>query len=416
MLVETLNKGGFSHIVVNDVFKKQEMIGQERAFVSRLYLGVLERLIYIDNIIGRFSSTPLQKIKPVVLNILRLSIYQLLFMDSVPDFAALNEAVKLAKKRGFGSLAPFINGILRNVQKNVSELEEGMADNVKLSVPKWLYEKTVKSYGKEAACNFFKGALNAGKGVSVRLNTVKLPAETIIGKLEEEGLKLTPLEGRNCFRISGFESLTSLKSFEEGLFSVQDLSSVMAADEGCRAAGEANLIIDVCAAPGGKSICAAQNFPDSKIISRDLSESKTALIRENAGRLGLENIKAEVHDALVFDESLEGKADLVIADLPCSGLGVIGGKPDIKFRVKEKDIQSLAKLQRDILEVSALYVKEGGVLVFSTCTITPEENTDNLKAFLEGETGRKFKKESERQLLPADGSDGFFIAVLRREK
>lgn len=436
MLGRTLQKGEFSNDVIAGALG-DDFTHSEKAFTVRLYLGVLERLIYLDNIINRFSSVNTAKMKPVVLNIIRLSLYQLLFMNSVPDFAALNEAGKLAKKHGLGSLAPFINGVLRAVQKNacgedgkpdLSRLEEGMPENVKLSVPKWMYESTVRAYGKDRANAFFEGMLNSDPGVVIRLCLNKGPASDIIKALEDEGCAVKSITGddsifRSC-RLARFGNLTELQTFKDGLFTVQDTSSTRAAEAACRellktcGRDGAPLILDVCAAPGGKSICVAECFPGARVLARDISREKTDLIEENIKRLGAANVEAQVFDARESDSSLEGGADLVIADLPCSGIGVIGGKPDIKFRLREKDVDSLALLQKEILKCAVRYVKPGGVLAFSTCTVTEKENDENAK-WLSGacadETGIKLEMVNEEKLLPADGSDGFYIAVFRRK-
>ena len=420
MLAETLDKGVFSHVVVNETFAAHELTGQERSFVSRLYLGVLERLIYIDYCINRVSKTSTAKMKPIVLNILRMSVYQLLFMDGVPAHAAINEAGKLAKKRGFSQLVPFVNGVLRSIQRDGREAaEENMPVNVKLSVPKWIYEMVSANYGEERADVFFRNSLNTDSRLTIRLNArngVEGDADKIVRSLEAEGCSLCPADGeRSGYYLSGFGSLTGLKAYRDGLFSVQDLSSIRAALAGCRelAADGVNapLIIDVCGAPGGKSITAAQQFPEGRVITRDLSETKTALIRENVQRLGLKAICPQVWDAMVMDESLEEQADMVIADLPCSGLGVIGGKPDIKFRIRQKDLASLEKLQRDILGVVYRYVKPGGVLLYSTCTINPGENKENARWISEE---LPFDLAREEQIL--EEGDGFYIAVFRRQR
>ena len=420
MLTETLQNGEFSNVVVNNTFAGQEMTGQERAFVSRLYLGTLERLIYLDHIINKLSKTPTQKMKPVVVNILRLSTYQLIFMSSVPDFAAINEAGKLARKRGFGSLASFINGVLRSIQRNIGSLEDGMPENVRLSVPKWMYDMIIADCGREAGLKFLKGALSAQRGVTIRLNLKKGSPGELLEELANEGCQTFKIsDDLECYKLGRFKSLTELESYKKGLFIVQDLSSVRAAMAGClklkeecgNSEGEGLLIVDVCAAPGGKSLCAAEMFPKARIISRDLTEYKIKMIEQNIERLGISNVEPEVFDALVFDERLKEKADLVIADLPCSGLGVIGGKPDIKFRVRQKDLAELAGMQRNILDVVQEYVREGGFLVYSTCTVNKGENDDNVDYFT---SKYGFELICRRHLLPEDG-DGFFVAVLKKK-
>lgn len=416
MLAETLEEGVFSHVVVNRTFSIHELEGRDRAFVSRLYLGVLERLIYLDYCINRVSSVNTVKMKPVILNILRCGTYQLLLMDSVPDHAALNESASLAKKRGFSKLVPFVNGVLRSIQRNGREgLEEGMPVNVLYSVPKWMYSLICSGNGEEKAKTFFEGTLKADKAVCIRLNTSKASAQEVIGFLGSQGCTVFPAdENKDSYYLKGFSSLTGLEAYKNGLFSVQDISSVKAAITGCRELKKtdaaAPLIVDVCAAPGGKSICAAQEFPDATVISRDISSSKTALIEENVRRLGLTNISCEVRDALMKDEALEGRADMVIADLPCSGIGVIGKKPDIKFRLRQKDLAGLRDIQRNILDTVCGYVKPGGILLYSTCTVNEDENSGNVRWFTEN---HPFDLIREEQILEGKG-DGFYIAVMKR--
>ncbi len=414
MLVETLEKGGFSHIVVNDTFSENDLNGQERAFITRLFTGVLERLILIDSIINNYSKTNTQKMKPVVRNILRLSVYQMFYMDSVPDHAAINEAVKLAKKKGFGGLTGFINGVLRSIQRG--GMPEDLPENVQACAPKWFYEKMVQQEGEEAAKAFFAACLEPGGNLSVRLNLRKGTKKEIIHSLKEEGCEVCEDSKINeAVSIRGFEKLTELKAYKQGLLFIQDISSMNIAIEAEKALKEKlpELIIDVCAAPGGKSTHLAEKYPSARIISRDLTSQKTELIEANKKRLGLDNVESQVWDALKLDESLVNKADLVIADLPCSGLGVIGNKPDIKWRVKEKDLKELELLQKDILKVVQAYVKEGGLLSYSTCTVNQGENAGNVKWFTDN---YPFELITEKYFLPGrETCDGFYIAILKRK-
>jgi len=416
MLAETLEDGEFSHVVVNRTFSKEKLEYRDRAFVSRLYLGVLERLIFLDHCINRVSSVNTVKMRPVILNILRCGAYQLMFMDSVPDHAAINESALLTKKRGFSRLVPFVNGVLRSIQREGAGIvKESMPENVRLSVPKWIYELTVAGFGRKRAKAFFEGALEADKPLCIRLNTINVPEDEIIRSLEAQGCTVVPADesgGCHYLRLSGV--LTDLEAYRRGWFSVQDISSVKAALTGCRELEKtginAPLIVDVCAAPGGKSICAAQEFPYAHVYSRDLSPAKTALIDENIKRLGITNIRSQVFDAKVKDPLMEGRADMVIADLPCSGIGVIGKKPDIKFRLRKKDLEGLVGLQRQILEAVHTYVKKGGILLYSTCTVNIGENAENVKWFMRE---HPFELISEEQILEGRG-DGFYIAVLKR--
>ena len=425
MLTETIDGGRLSHIVVNGAVRKYELTGQDRAFVSRLYLGVLERYVYLEYVINLYSKTKTKKMKPAIRNILMLSLQQMLFMDSVPDFAAVNEAGRLTRSCGLAGLVPFVNGVLRAAQRDFDkkEKEAQMPSWVKLSVPEWMYREVSEEYGKEKAEKFFKAALAEKEGVcfSVNLNSIlkELYEERIteiIKMLEALGCSVSREEVPGCLRVKDFGSIEDLVPWKAGMITVQDPSAVCSVLEGVKILSkikEDPFIIDVCAAPGGKSMIAAEHFPAGRVLARDISQAKIDLINENTVRMGFENIETEVFDALVPDPELKEKADMVIADLPCSGIGVIGGKPDIKLRLKQGDIAQLAQKQRDILDVCGEYVRPGGILLYSTCTITKAENSDNRKWFSKN---HPFKCVKEEQLLPENGDAGFYTAVFKKEK
>ena len=412
MLVETMEKPGFSHILIQNVFSEYHMDPQEKAFVERLYRGTLEQVIYLDWIIASYSSIKIQKIKPVVKNILRMSIYQMLFMDAVPDHAAINEAVKLTRSRGFSGLVPFVNGVLRSFQRG--GVKEGMPQHVKHAAPLWLYERMVLELGQSRADAFFDAAREPGNEIFARLMLSRAPAEDIIKMLEIDGCEVARVDDvPEAVKLKHVENLTELNAFRQGLIFVQDLSSIRVGRTALSLADpeQTKTILDVCAAPGGKSLHLAELFPKAFVCARDLSPAKVQLIQDNIDRSELKNVRAEVHDALVFDEDLCGSVDLVLADLPCSGIGVIGRKPDIKLRLKEEDIAELALLQRDILDVVSRYVRPGGLLIFSTCSISQAENQDNAAWFAQT---YPFEPLYERQFVPGeDEGDGFFISAFR---
>ena len=413
MLVDTIEKRAFSHIVLNQAFSSYTLSHQDMVFLGRLYHGTLERLIYLDWIISSYSSVKLNKMKPVIRNILRMSIYQMLFMDAVPDRAAVSEAVRLTKKKGLKGLAPFVNGLLRAFQRG--GIKPGMPENVKHSAPLWLYELEVKELGKKRADAFFDASSDAEPKLYVRMNLNAASKEEIIQMLEKDGACVEEVSDvKEALKLSHVGELTELSAFKKGFVSVQDLSSMyvgkMAAE--FSNADSVRQILDVCAAPGGKSLHLAERFPDAYVSARDLSEAKVKLIEENIKRSGLKNIQAEVFDALVLDEPRKEKMDIVLADLPCSGLGVIGRKADIKLRVTEEDLHELSKLQRQILEVVSQYVKPGGILIYSTCTVNQKENQENAAWFLEE---YPFEKLYERQFIPGeDECDGFYLTVFRK--
>ena len=414
MLSETLEGGRFSGVCLSEAFEKYGFSYQEKRFVNRLYMGTLEKLVFLDYCIDSFSKTPVKKMKPAIRNILRMSAYQIIFMDSVPSYAAISEALKLTGKRGFQGLKGFVSGVLRNLEREYNSLS--FPDWVKASVPEWLYDMVLEQYGKEDCLKFFEAAEKKEEGINIRLNLAKGEPSEIIKNLEQEGCLVRPKEAfKGAYVLSGFENLTELKAFKEGLFIAQDAASMQAVEEAAKHAdkGKVKNIIDLCASPGGKSLYMAEKFPDAIITARDKSEDKVKLIDENIKRLGIKNIRTGCFDATEKDPALNGTADIVIADLPCSGLGTIFHKPDILYRLKKEDLDSLSGLQRDILSAASEYLRKDGILAYSTCTINKKENEENMKWFSEN---YGFACISERTYLPGrDFCDGFYVAVATKK-
>lgn len=411
ILLEVLENENYSHIVLSQVLEKhQYLTKQERSFISRVSRGTIERCMEMDKIINTYSKTKVRKMKPEIRNILRMSVYQLKYMDSVPASAVCNEAVNLTKKRSVPQLKGFVNGVLRSISRNEKAVKFTISQQY--SMPEWIVEEFTGRFKEEKTKEILEAFLTA-HDTTIRTNTAMVTPEELKKHLEDEGVVVKPVESLDyAFRISGYDHLSSLKSFRNGEFYIQDLSSMMVAERsGVKRDDE---VLDVCAAPGGKSLHVAELLRGTgHVISRDLTEMKVDLIRENISRSNMKNMEAMVWDARVLDESLVEKEDIVIADLPCSGLGIIGKKPDIKYRIKKEDQESLRDLQREILSTVHRYVKPGGTLVYSTCTICQMENEDNVAWFLENHP--EFSLESEEQLLPgAESMDGFFIAVLKR--
>lgn len=420
-----------SHVALGRMLQKYQYLeNHERRFISRLTKGTLERQITLDWMIGRFSSVKVKKMKPVIRAIMRMSVYQLFYMDGVPVSAVCNEAVKLTKKRGFKNLSGFVNGILRNMSRNPEKCKPDPENlSVFYSQPQWLVDDWTDRFGKAQTEKMSAWFLNPVP-VTVRLISGRITPEDFEAQMAGDGITAVrhPLIPE-AYTISGFDYLESVDAFTDGCITVQDVSSMLAV----KAAGikPGDEVIDVCAAPGGKSLMAAEALKgQGHITARDLTEDKIALIEENIDRLGAENISAMVWDATVKREADIKTADVVIADLPCSGLGVIGRKPDIRLRVQPQDLTDLSKLQREILTAVSGYVKPGGHLVYSTCTVSIEENENNVQWFLkhfpfeaeslEGLIPDQIKEESvDRgyvQLLPgAYDTDGFFIARFRRK-
>ena len=411
------DKGEYADKIIKSILDKYSYLERfERSFINRVFTGTVERKLSLDYVINSFSTVKVNKQKPVIRAILRMSVYQLLFMDSVPDSAAINEAVKLAKKKKFQGLSGFVNGVLRKISKEKDNIDLNKSNDLSIiySCPKWLVDHFISECGTDKAKQILENSI-VKRPVVIRTNMSKISPGDLVSRLEKEGVTVKKTNVQEAFEIDDFDGLSSLESFEEGLFCVQDLSSQSVINDDVREVlKKASLVIDVCAAPGGKTCHVLDTLEylgnnSCKVISRDLSDSKADKIDENIERCGFENVEVQVHDALLLDEKLIGKADLVIADLPCSGLGVIGRKADIKYRVTEEDLDSLAALQKDILNVVAQYVKPGGMLIFSTCTVNKKENCDNA-IWIEKTLPFIPIGESVQLVNDTPLNDGFFIS------
>ncbi len=420
ILMEVNEKEQYSHLVIRDVLGKYQYLEkQERAFLTRLAEGTIEHMLEMDFIINSFSKVKVKKMKPLIRNLLRMSVYQLKYMDSIPDAAVCNEAVKLAKKRGFGQLRGFVNGVLRNIARELSnlqypdeKLEPVRFLEVTYSVPEWIVKKWIKDYGFEKTKTICESFLKE-RPITIRTNLTKTTPEGLKQRLETEGVIVQSVEMLPyAFEISGYDYLQSLESFEEGLFYVQDISSMMVAE--MAAPKKENYVIDVCAAPGGKSSHLAEKMEGTGMVeARDLTEYKVSLIEENIERHGLKNMQAVQMDATIYDAGSVEKADVLVCDLPCSGLGVMGKKTDIRYKMNEDKQNELVQLQRQILDTVHTYVKKGGVLIYSTCTIHEDENTGNVDWFVKKYP--EFEVISSEQMFPGKTyHDGFFIAKLVR--
>lgn len=383
---------GYSSRLIRDVLDKYNYLApRDRGFIKRVTEGTLERRQELDYYLDHFSSHPVKKMKPLIRCLLRMSVYQLLFMDSVPDSAVCNEACKIAARHGFGSLRGFVNGILRNLSRNKDCLplpDEGKEPlqylAVKYSMPEWLVRHFLAEYGREITQTMLAELMEIHP-VSLRFcsGLDRREQEELSQRIREKGAALRESPYLPSVRLLEHgENISELPGFEEGKWTVQDVSSALAVElAGIRST---DFVLDVCAAPGGKSILAAEKA--GKVLSRDVSEEKADLIRENISRMGVKNIEVQTWDAVCFDGDCEAGADVVLLDVPCSGLGVMGKKRDIKYRITPEGIESLCTLQREIVRVCSRYVRPGGILLYSTCTVNPAENEEMVR-FLTGELG-----------------------------
>lgn len=422
----SIDRGEHSHQVLDQALTKYAYLSKvDRAFLSRLVHGTLDYQIQLDYIIEHYSSVRKNKMKPVILNILRMAIYQIFYMDRIPDRAACDEAVKLTMKRGLRGLKGFVNGILRNI---IREKETIVFPDLstKYSMPDWIIELWKSQYDFDTIETMLKSYL-VPREVSIRVNTSNISVEEVIKKLQKENIKvrISPLN-QTVLEISGFDRLSEIECIAHGECSVQDASSSLVVSlSGIK---ENDIVIDVCAAPGGKTIHAADQLHGlGEVIACDLSEKKVDILSDNVARSGFQNIQVMQKDALEFYAPWKEKADVVLADLPCSGLGIIGKKADIKMNTSLENCKNLAEIQKKILDNVCQYVKPGGRLVFSTCTIDVYENEDNVAWFLEKHkefspvdlSNAPVKIDTQQkgymQLLPGiHPCDGFFISVFEK--
>ncbi|WP_026523232.1 16S rRNA (cytosine(967)-C(5))-methyltransferase RsmB [Butyrivibrio sp. MB2005] len=419
---------------------------KSKAFIKYLAGGTVERKLTLDYVINQFSKTPTEKMALPILLILRMSVYQILFMDSVPDSAAVNEAVKLTAKRHFVGLKGFVNGVLRNISRKKDKIdwpEPGITReskayylSIKYSQPEWLAGRWIGDYGIEQTEKIFRFFLKT-RPVSIRfsrrLETEELKSLIAEMKKANNGNIVLKMNEILPYAMDLYhtDNIRYLPGYDEGAFLVQDISSMLV----CELAGikTDNTVVDVCSAPGGKSLHAADKLKGTgQVIARDLSANKCMIIRENVNRMRAANVTVEQYDAEKHDEKMESAADVLLCDLPCSGLGVIGRKPDIKMNTDEESIRSLQEKQRNILNAVWNYVKPGGIMMYSTCTVAKEENEDNVKWILENlpfepvdltdKLPEKMKsidtaKDGYIQILPGEfETDGFFIAKFRRKE
>ena len=437
ILYEVQKNNGLLHVVLSDALKKYQYLDKnERSFISRLVQGTEERKIELDYIIDSFSKTPVKKQKDVIRIILEMSVYQLKYMDSVPASAVCNEAVKLAQRKGFYNLKPFVNGVLRTIAREIGDLELPSREenevrylSVKYSMPEYLVEKWKAAYGVKTTEKILEDFLTE-RPITVRCRTHKASLREIVTSLKSQGVTVEQAPYLPyALKISDYNHILTLETFLQGKILVQDVSSMLVAEAASPKKGDH--IIDMCAAPGGKSIHAADKMGDyGNVDARDVSQYKADLIKENIHRTGVINVEARVQDATVYDPDSEQAADIVIADVPCSGYGVIGKKPEIKYRATPQKQEEIVMLQRMILDKAAKYVKPDGTLIFSTCTIAREENEENVLWFLKNYPYRlesldpyipeelhcKSTKLGYLQLLPGiHKTDGFFIARFRRK-
>jgi len=422
--------GAWSDIALDAAIEKAGLDRRDASLATRICMGVLQNMLLLDWHIGRVSSMPLSKIQPQVLCSLRIGAYQLLFMDRAPSHAVVDESVKLARKYAGSRSAGFVNAILRRLSSERDALpvfddpDPVSRLSVRYSHPEWIVREFIAQYGCELAERIL-AADNDIPPVSAQINTLSGSLSSVSELLSSEGVSFTAHELMpDCLLLTGAGNIRGTEAYRSGLMYIQDC----AAKAAVLAAGPkpGDTVIDACAAPGGKSFAAAMLMRgEGRILSFDIHEKKLGRINAGAERLGIPVIETRAGDARIFDPSLSESADVVIADVPCSGLGVIRKKPEIRYK-DEAQLASLPEIQLDILKNQSKYVKRGGVLLYSTCTLLSRENEEVALRFLSSGEGSGFAAEDfdtcfapssggMLTLLPGvHGTDGFFISKFRR--
>ena len=417
----------YSNLTIDSFLASVCLDEVDSAFVSALVYGVLESSFTLDYQLAANLKQPLKKLKPQVLTVLRLGAYQLLFMDKVPESAAVNESVKLIKANGCSFASGLVNAVLRNVAKKglclPDESDKTFYYSVRYSFPQELVKFWIKSYGEENTVGIMESC-SGRPPLIVRANTLKVTADELASTLKNEGIESKSSVVTDSLELGKCGSVERLKSFADGLFHVQD-----AASQFCIAALDpqpGETILDLCAAPGGKSFTVAERMNNTgKIVACDIHNHRLDLIKSGAARLGITNIECIVNDAAVYNENLP-MADRVLCDVPCSGLGIVRRKPEIRCKPLDT-LKELPPVQGKILDTASRYVKKGGTLVYSTCALNPKENENVCKSFLESHPDFKSKlpsfacegmfiRDGFITLMPhINGTDGFFIAVFERK-
>ncbi len=431
ILQQVFQNNAYSNIAIARNLNRSQLSDKDRALVTELVYGTIKYKYTIDKILGQFIKTPLDKLESIVLNILRISIYQMKYLDKIPQFAAVNESVELAKKDASIGASKLINGVLRNFIRSIDKKYYNEKDNIEklcfeYSFEPWMVKLFIKQYGHEAAVEILKGS-NSVPGVTVRVNTLKSDYDQVWESLVNNGYNIE--EGDACpeaIRINKGRNIENNPLFIQGLITVQDESAMLVAP--CMDLGTDMEVLDMCSAPGGKTTHIAELMKNTGTVKAyDKYEAKLKLVKDAAERLGINNILCNVIDAEEYNESLNSKFDRVLLDVPCSGLGIIRKKPEIKWTKNYNQLKNIVSVQRNIINNGARYVKKGGILVYSTCTLNKEENEGIINEFLKQNPAYAllevnfgnlhnfiYSKEGYVTILPGGNMDGFFIAKLKR--
>ena len=433
ILEVVFNKNAYSNIVLRQTLNKNKIDDKDKGLITEIVYGTIKYKYTIDTILNNFLKKGIKSLDSYVLNILRITVYQIKFLDKIPNFAAVNEAVEIAKKEKSVGASKLVNGVLRNYLRNLDKKyynDKNLVETLcfKYSYDKWLVNMLIKQYGNEIAEDILKG-LNERPAVTVRVNNLKTDYDEAFSNLQEYGYDVE--EGYICpeaIVINKGKSIEKNPLFKEGKITVQDESAMLVAPS--IDAKEGATVLDLCSAPGGKTTHISEIMNNTGIVKAfDIHENKLSLVKENAKRLGINNISCAEMDAAKFNKELENSADMVLIDVPCSGLGIIRKKPEIKYTKDIKSTKDIVAIQKKIMENAAKYVKKEGTLLYSTCTINKEENEKNINWFIKKFPEYKveplfygnmsniiYNENGTVTILPNKYMDGFFIAKLKKTR
>lgn len=428
-----INKGSYSNISLNSELSKSDLNEKDKGLVTEIVYGTLKYKYSIDIILKKLISKPLNKIDDLVLNILRISLYQIIYLDKIPEFAVVNEAVQITRKYSNVGASGFVNAVLRNYLRNKDKEYADCKNQIeslayKYSFEPWMVKMFIHQYGENITGSILSG-LNETPSLTVRVNNIKSSYDEVWNELENNGYNIK--EGIICpeaIQIIRGKSIEDNLLFKNGMITVQDESSMLVAPS--MELEQGLTVLDLCSAPGGKTAHISDIMNNTGLIrAYDLHKHKLGLLQQNFNRLGITNTICEVQDAEVLNENLINSADRILIDAPCSGLGIIRKKPEIKWSKNAEDLKKITEIQKKILASGSQYVKNDGLLIYSTCTLNKDENENNIEWFLKkypqfytekiyyGKMDNLlYNNESTLTILPDKWMDGFFIAKLRKHE
>ena len=404
----------YSNITLNKFLNEADLSGADRALATAIFYGVLDRTITLDYVLSNYIKTPLKKVQPTALEVLRMALYQIMYMDKIPDSAAVNESVKLIKNSKQKHLSGFVNAVLRNILRCEIVLPNGTDTaslSVKYSCPEWIINSFITDYGVDNATQLLEHSLQTPP-VTLRVNTLKTDCNSLQQILAQENILTQPTTIENALEVVGGIDVTKSKAYYDGLFHIQDIASQTVVN--ILSPKENETVLDVCAAPGGKTFTMAEYMRDKgKITACDLHQKRVELIKKGAKRLGITNIKTLQNDATIINNSL-GQFDVILCDVLCSGLGVIRRKPEIKYK-NLGEYSDISDIQCKILENAMSNLKENGRILYSTCTLRKCENEGVIQRFLDKYP--EYELKYQHTFMPhIDGSDGFYCALLQKSR